>query len=464
MIRFVIGLCTFLTVCSLHAQNKETLYDFTDLPQSLMLNSGAEVRFNKHFGIPLLSQFHVNVGFRGASVYDVFADDGRDINDKIREVLNDLTSNDHLTLTQQLEVLSFGWRTKRNPNIYYSGGMYQELDFIGYFPKDLAVLGYYGNQNNINTPFKFSDFRGSGELLTVYHFGVNKKMNSKLTIGARAKIYSSIIHFRSNKNKGTFTTIETPRGNNIYQHLINNADIQVQTAGYSSLREIESEDTSDGASQVIDKFRKRALLGGNLGVGVDVGFTYHIEDQLTLTGSMNDFGMVFYNKDIENYRARGSYSFEGVEITGEALDFIEDLEAAIPRDTISESYSVMRPLKLNGSLRYSFNRFDDGTCDCAEKGKDDLYLDAFGVQLFSQFRPKKPIYGASLFYYKRLSRFLRGKITYTIDDYSPYNLGFLLSTHINKFNFYISTNNLLDYSNLAAARAVSLQLGFNIIL
>ncbi|WP_299246776.1 DUF5723 family protein [uncultured Aquimarina sp.] len=458
-------LCLYIGLlgCSLYSQNKETLYDFTDLPQSLMLNPGADINFKYHAGVPFLSQIHVNVGFKGASIYDVFADDGRDINDKIENTINTLGSNDFFTLTQQLELINFGWRSKKDTNLYYSGGVYQELDLIVYFPKDFAVLAYQGNQDFINVPFRFSNISATGEFLTVYHFGYNKKVNKKLTFGARAKLYSSIFNFRSTKNRGTFTTIETPQGNNIYQHIISNADASLQTAGYASLRDIESEDNADGAKQVLNKFLGRAFLGGNLGVGVDIGFSYKLEDQWTITGSMTDLGMIFYTKDVETYRARGSFVFEGLEtpITDDnGQDILDELEEAIPIDTLNTSYTALRPLKLNGSIKYSFNRYVGDGCDC----QDSPYQDAFGFQLFTQFRPKRPQYAASLFYYKRLSNFLKGKVTYTVDDYSYKNIGLLLSTHINKINFYISANNLLEYSNLADARGASVQLGFNVIM
>ncbi|WP_405205395.1 DUF5723 family protein [Aquimarina sp. LLG6339-5] len=465
--RILLCLCLGLLGYSGYSQNKETLYDFTDLPQSLMLNPGADVHFKYHAGVPFLSQIHFNVGFRGASLYDVFADDGRDINDKIENTINTLTSKDYFTFTQQLDIINFGWRSKSNKDLYYSAGLYQELDLIVYFPKDFAVLAYQGNQDFINVPFRFSNVSATGELLTVYHFGYNKRVNKKLIFGARAKLYSSIFNFRSTKNRGTFTTIETPQGNNIYQHVISNADVSLQTAGYASLREIESEDNSDGSKQVLNKFLGRAFLGGNLGVGVDVGFTYKLEDQWTITGSATDLGMIFYTKDVETYQARGNFVFEGFEtpITDDnGQDILDELEEAIPIDTLNTSYSALRPLKLNGSIKYSFNRYDDGTCNCFVEGEDPPYQDAFGLQVFSQFRPKRPQYAASLFYYKRLSNFLKAKLTYTVDDYSYKNIGFLMSTHINKINFYISANNLLEYSNLADARGASVQLGFNVIM
>ncbi|WP_074409006.1 DUF5723 family protein [Aquimarina megaterium] len=448
--------------CLGYSQNKETLYDFTDLPQSLLLNPGADINFDYHAGVPFLSQFHINAGLKGASIYDVFADDGRNINDKIENTLNTLTSNDYLTLTQQLELISFGWESKKNKNIYFSGGIYQELDVIGYFPKDFVVLAYQGNQDFLNQPFRFSTINGSIELLTTFHFGYTKKINKKLTFGARAKLYSSMFHIRSAKNKGTFTTVETPEGNNVYQHIISNADVTVRTSGYASLKDKEGKD-------IVNKLIGRAFLGGNLGLGVDIGFTHKINEQLAITGSANDLGMILYTKDVETYRARGNYAFEGfetpIQFSGQdAQNFLDELEEAVPLDTLSTTYITMRPLKLNSSVRYSFNRYDDGTCNCYLEGKKPPYMDAIGVQLFTQFRPKRPQYAVSLFYYKRFFNFLRTKLTYTIDDYSYYNIGFLASIHINKINFYISGNNLLEYTNLAKARGTSVQLGFNFIM
>ncbi len=452
-----------ISVCS---QNKETLYDFTDIPQALLLNPGAETNFKFHAGVPFLSQFHVNAGLRGASLFDVFGDDGRNINEKIEQTLNKLTSNDFVTLTQQLELFNFGWQSKKDPNVYFSGGVYQELDLIGYFPKDFAVLAYQGNRDFINRPFRFSTINGSGELLMVYHFGYNKKVSKKLTFGARAKLYSSMLHVRSARNSGTFTTVETPQGNNFYQHIISNADVTLRTSGLASLRELEGENSG---KEVVNKLVGRALLGGNLGLGVDVGFTHHIDEQWSLTGSINDFGAILYTKDVETYRARGNFVFEGfetpVQFSGNGdQDFLDELEAAVPLDTLSTTYLTMRPLKLNGSIKYSFNPYEDESCNCSLYGDSPVYRDAFGLQVFSQFRPKRPQYAASLFYYKRIFNFLRAKVTYTIDDYSYNNIGFLLSTHIDKINFYISANNVLEYSNLAKARSVSMQFGFNFIM
>jgi hypothetical protein len=39
------------------SQNKQILYNFTSVPQSLMINPGADVSYKFYFGVPLMSVF-----------------------------------------------------------------------------------------------------------------------------------------------------------------------------------------------------------------------------------------------------------------------------------------------------------------------------------------------------------------------------------------------------------------------
>ena len=284
------------------AQNKQILYGFEEVPQSLMLNPGSRVPQKSHFGIPFLSQIHVNGGASGVSTFDIFGKSSVDINTRIRNKIFEMSERDFFTATQQLEILNFGWRSFKE--IYFSGGVYQELDFIAYFPRDLAILAWEGNRDYIDYEFDLGQISTTGDLLAVYHFGANKKINKKWTVGARGKIYSSMISLKSTKNKGTFVTrlgdVNSP---NIYEHIVTNIDISVQTSGITSL-----EDSSVG------KVLSRALFGGSLGLGVDFGATYEINDRWTTSGSVLDLGVIFHNKDVEQYRATGDYTLNGIEL------------------------------------------------------------------------------------------------------------------------------------------------------
>ena len=193
MLSFVIG-----TVC-LNAQNKQLLYDFYEIPQSLMVNPGVKASERWHVGIPVLSGNSFQVGTSGVTVNDLFANDGIDFNVKVRErLINSLSRRDDFSTTSQIEVFNIGFRGKNRPDDYYSFGMYGETDVIVYWPRDLAILAFEGNGGaNIGRSFDLGDLNVRGEMVNVIHFGINRKMNSELTVGVRAKLYSSIFNFKS---------------------------------------------------------------------------------------------------------------------------------------------------------------------------------------------------------------------------------------------------------------------------
>ncbi len=451
------------------SQNKQILYGFDDVPQSLMLNPGMKVTQKKHYGIPFLSQIHFNGGSSGVSVYDIFKDGSDNINDRITAKIFEMKNTDFFTATQQLELINFGWRAKNE--IYFSGGIYQEFDFIAYFPRDLAILAWEGNRDYLDYEFDLGEISMTGDFMTVYHFGLNKQITDKLTVGARLKLYSSMFSYRSVNNAGTFvTTLGDENSENIYEHTVRNADVTVETSGYASLREL------DGASQVTNEILGRAFFGGNFGVGVDLGFTYDFNEAWTLSASAQDVGAIFHSKDVENYRAHGNYTLDGINLIfpplsqGESTfpyydDLEDEIEREIPIDTLHNSYTQLRPVKFNAALSFGFGRFNaSGDCDCLNMGGGKLHKQNVGLQFYSIFRPKGPQMAGTLFYHRRLTDYLSAKATYTVDSYSLSNVGLGVSADIGKINFYIAADNLIKYGNLAKAKSVSLQLGFNIII
>ncbi|MBT3871685.1 MAG: hypothetical protein HOF75_03560 [Flavobacteriaceae bacterium] len=462
--------CVFMFwIVSLLSQNKEVLYGLEETPQAMLLNPGSRISYEYHFGVPLLSHIHVNGGSSGVSVYDIFQESSLDINTRISNKIFELENTDFFTATQQLEILNFGWKNKKN--YYFSGGIYQEFDFILYFPKDLAILAWEGNANYIGKEFNLGEINVSGDLLTVYHFGVNKKINKKITVGVRAKLYSSMLSFSSTSNSGTFVTIPSESGDNIYDHIVSNATINVNTSGITSLSDL------DTRTQVINKLLGRSFFGGNLGIGVDLGATYEINEKWTASASILDLGAIFHKKNIESYQVSGEYNLDGIELLFPPLgngdsslpyyeDLIDDIGAAFTIDTIYNSYIQMRPVKMYASVKYNFGQAigGDKTCNCLKMGENQKYNQSIGFQYFSIIRPKGPQIAATLFYYHRLSDYFSVKATYTADSYSYSNVGLGLITNIKMVNFYIVADNLQWYSNLAKAKSVSLQFGFNIII
>jgi Family of unknown function (DUF5723) len=464
--RVFIFILTAFGLTSSMAQNKQVLYGLEEVPQSLLLNPGGKVPQKRHFGIPFLSHLHLNGGSSGVTVYDIFGDTGENINRKIERKIFEMSDRDFFTATEQLELFNFGWRSKNG--IYFSGGIYQEMDFILYFPRDLAILAWEGNANYLDYSFDLSQVNMRGDLLNVFHFGANKALTNSLTVGVRAKIYASLLNINSTNNKGTFTTrLGDVNSENIYEHTIADADMTFETAGIASL----SDNFSTG------KFISRAFFGGNLGVGVDIGATYDLNERWTTSASLIDLGAIFYTKDVETYHAYGDYTLNGIELlfpplsAGEPAppyydDLETELEREIPIDTLHTSYVQARPLKANVGLLYRFGRVAKGSkeCDCLNQGGAVEREQSAGLQFYSIARPKGMQLAGTLFYYRRLFEFLSLKGTYTIDTFSFSNIGLGMVGDFGRFNLYLAMDNILNYGNLAKAKSVSLQLGFNIKL
>ena len=450
------------TVCSLvffigftvFSQNKQVLYDFAELPQTLLLNPGAETNYKFHIGVPLLSGISTEVGITGFALTDLFLSDTRSINDKVADVLSQLKSRDYIKSNTQVEVLSGGFRYK--DKTYFSFGFYEEVDAIGYFPTDIITLLNEGNAAYLNRNFSFSQLIYKVDALGVLHAGITKKVNNKLTVGGRFKVYSSSLNVETNNNTGTFTT--TLGNNTIYTHYLDNINLNFKTSGL-----IENGEYVRDASTYI----KNSFLGGNLGVGFDVGFTYHISKQLELTGSMIDIGFIHHKKNIKNSFVTGTYIFEGIEFLYDDTNpnYWGDINVAfkekIARGDNNNSYISWRPTKINASLKHSFGEIRSKIC--YDNTHKDFYSDAIGIQLYSVFRPLRPQLEVTGFYRKSFSNKLHTKFTYTIDDYSFYNIGAGISGQIGKINMYGMIDNILQLHNITSANSTSLQVGINLI-
>lgn len=454
-VRKTLLLISIFLITEYVGQNKKLLYNFAELPQTLLLNPGAETNLKYHIGIPLLSGISTEIESTGFSIADLFSDDNRSINDKFSNVLDKLRTNDYVKLNIQLEVLNAGFRL--NNDYYFSFGFYEELDAIVYYPVDIITLVTEGNSSFLNKSFELSQTLFKVDLLGVLHFGFTNKVSENVTFGARFKIYSSALNIESFDNLGTFTTVNG--SNNTYKHYLDNIYLDVRTSG------LYKEEKFTGNSK---KYLKNTFFGGNLGIGFDVGFTYHLSDQIELTGSILDVGFINHSKNIQNSFIEGSYVSEGVAFEydpNNPSEFGELLEArlkdALPFVQNEDSYISWRPSKVNASFTYRFGT--KRSMNCYDNTYKEFYRNGLGVHLYSVFRPLSPQFAVTGFYQKSLSQKFHTKLTYTVDNYFFNTIGVGLSSQIGKLNIYGVIDNVLKFSNITKANNISAQLGLNVI-
>jgi len=464
-------LISFLLVLTFvaQAQNKKILYGFDNIPQGLLLNPGQENPYRSHIGIPVLSGLSFDANISGITVASLFGDDGiggfagTDFNTKVQNALNTIGYKDYASVNAQVEVLSGGY--KLNDRDYLSFGFYEEADGFFGFPKDLFDLlneGNAGNNNeNIDRVFSASGIAFRAEVLGVLHAGITRRINNVITVGARAKIYSGGLNITSNNNQGTFVTTRTPIDQNgIYASSFNNLDGSLLTSG------IYDEDA--GQNDVTrGKVIGNTFIGGNLGLGIDIGLTYHVNEQIELTASLLDVGFVNYRKNIRNNFLKGDFTYSGINLEySEQRNYLQELEdefnEGVYREVDSESYTVLRPVKFNSSARYSFGK-SRYLSTCHDIRLKDYYDNAVGAQLYAVSRPYGIRMALTGFYERKFADFLNTKITWTVDDFSSTNVGLGVSTNIWKLNVYGMLDNIFELTDITDANTFSAQFGINLI-
>tara|TARA_R110001599_G_scaffold144948_4_gene327087 strand:+ start:19782 stop:21185 length:1404 start_codon:yes stop_codon:yes gene_type:complete len=454
-----------LFICTVsYSQNKQILYGFAEMPNTLMLNPGAETNFKYHAGIPFLSGLSLNIGSSEATISDLFLADNSSFTLKFKNLIGKLTERDFLDLNTKVEILNAGYRL--NEKMYLSFGLYQEIDFIGYYPDDIVSSLFYGNGTNVDKTIYFSQLKFRGDVIGVIHAGLSYKVNKKLNIGGRFKIYSGSLYMSSKNNSGTFSTIKGD--NNIYKSYLSNININFNTSGLLD----DNNRINVGVKDVIGN----TFLSKNIGVGFDLGFTYHYTPQIEFTGSILDVGFISYSKNVKNLSLVGNHQFDGVEVQFDGnntdywspinKDYLAELDsefkANIPREITTNSFISWRPIKFNGAVRYSFGRARTNK-ECYDETYKEYYNNSVGFQLYAITRPLSTQIAATMFFEKSIGEKFSAKFTYTANDYSMSNIGVGVSTQIGIFQMYGMVDNVFKLSDLTEAKSASLQFGFNLI-
>lgn len=476
MIRISFLYLILVLLCSkVTSQNMQVLYDFDQLPQTLLLNPGTEIDYDKHFGVPLLSNVY---GVAGSSSRDVTynnlvvgADDNGDIGRNLFEL--GLSKDDIFLFHQEIEVFNVGFRLK-DPTYYLSFGMYQQTDGYSLYPKDFAYLYFNGDLdadgNTIyDTYYNADQVTSVFDVIGVFHIGVNKRLNEKLRVGARFKLLSGSVGLQTGSNTGTYNLERNLSLVDPYLHNYEGMGVRLNTSGLLNAFDLSTVDIAPS-----DIFSGLFFMNGSYGAAIDLGFTYKASDELSFTGSLLDIGMISFSQTLANIY------FEDAEIPasepysptqGNELNYWRELflNQELPMYTEEVSYNYFRAPRLNLSAKHTDYRksrvrntaFRNVNCDYDYDA--EVLESAYGLQIYTAFRPKIPMWAVTGFYSRELTSSLAIKGTYTVDQFSYYNLGFGISGHIKHFNIYATADNLVALASIKNSNYQSFQFGMNFI-
>jgi len=434
---------------SSQAQFESVSYDFSGSLSILNTNPGSLSNNQQAFGIPLLTNTQIFIGNSGFTPHQLLSE-GSNFQTNINSILSNLKNTDHSLVNTRYDLFNYVWENKKGT--WFQVGLYWMFDHFNYYPADLLRLANEGNAPHIYKVYDLKYIASKTNFFQTIYFGTQSKINRNFTIGYRIKLYNGIANIQSIKNTGEFYT--TDGNNNYYIHHLKNIKLQLQTSGYN-----ENAD--------FNYYLSKTFLGGNMGLGTDIGLTYQYNKRTQITASLLDIGFIFYSKNINNFSVTGNFQYEGVALQYSEngnIDYWKDIkdefDKNISQKTNNNPYVSWQPTRFYTSIKYGFNNNRKKSCENFLNPNEDF--NAFvGITGFAQWRPLKIHSGISAFYEQKWSPSFYTKINLTADSFSNYSIGSGVLINIRSIQLYLMAENIFSFSDLAKSSKNAIQFGIN---
>jgi hypothetical protein len=362
--------------------------------------------------------------------------------------VNSLAKNNYLGVNTNVEMIGFGFRV---------GDMYFNLDYrlrlntdIRY-SKALFGLPVYGNLAYTEKP---ADMNFSANMNLYQELGLSfrYKINDEMAFGLRPKLLFGAANIRANKISAELATDPTNYGLTMrYNAAIQAAAIMPYNLTFNPEQGFSFDYTMD-VDQITHNMFK------NVGLGLDLGFSYKPLPELDLSFGILDIGYIRWKtfttemsselNEAGRFYEDGAVVFGGLNkddiqalIDGDGLSSLMDsLASCFPLDVKpSGPYTTAVPVRVVAQADYKFGKFS--TVSAAVQFRFASHYVQPSLTL---------AYDANFFNFVDLC------VAYTLQRMSFDNLGVGIGFNLGYLNLYVGTQNIvaaISYQNASQLSA-----------
>ena len=314
----LIGVFFIMLVCTLsaNAQFLRTSYFMEGTHYRQQLNP-ALTPTKGYFNLPVIGAVNATVGSTSLGYQDIIdiIDDGDDFYTK-PDFMNRLKDNNKLNVNFSTEILSAGWYKGKN---FWSFNIGLRTDIGANLTKNMFT--FLNEMETVEENWRNSNYDISGQQLNINAYteiglGLSRQINSRLTVGARVKALLGIGNMELKLNRVAMSA-NLPSDQQINQwssesywnsmtpsqaaqaaQEFNNyhANLTVGAELKSSFKGLELQE-EEGKDYVTDFDFDSGKLGiAGYGFGIDLGASYKILDNLTVSASVLDLGFISWSK------------------------------------------------------------------------------------------------------------------------------------------------------------------------
>ena len=318
----LIGVFFIMLVCTLsaNAQFLRTSYFMEGTHYRQQLNP-ALTPTKGYFNLPVIGAVNATVGSTSLGYQGIIdiIDDGDDFYTK-PDFMNRLKDNNKLNVNFSTEILSAGWYKGKN---FWSFNIGLRTDIGANLTKNMFT--FLNEMETVEENWRNSNYDISGQQLNINAYteiglGLSRQINSRLTVGARVKALLGIGNMELKLNRvamsanlpsdqqinqwssesywNSMTPSQAAQAAQELKDKFNNyhANLTVGAELKSSFKGLELQE-EEGKDYVTDFDFDSGKLGiAGYGFGIDLGASYKILDNLTVSASVLDLGFISWSK------------------------------------------------------------------------------------------------------------------------------------------------------------------------
>lgn len=318
----LIGVFSIMLICALsaNAQFLRTSYFMEGTHYRQQLNP-ALTPTKGYFNLPVIGAINATVGSTSLGYQDIIdiIDDGDDFYTK-PDFMNRLKDNNKLNVNFSTEILSAGWYKGKN---FWSFNIGLRADIGASLTKNMFT--FLNEMETVEENWRNSNYDISNQRLNINTYaevglGLSRQINSRLTVGGRVKVLLGIGNMDLKLNNvsmnanlpsdaeiskwsnadywNNLSTQEAVKQATELKAKFNNyhANLNVGAELKSSFKGLELKE-EDGKDYVTDFDFDSGKLGiAGYGFGIDLGASYKVLDNLTVSASVLDLGFISWSK------------------------------------------------------------------------------------------------------------------------------------------------------------------------
>lgn len=461
MKRVIIIVCTVLSFVGFAKaqEGNNTAYFLSNSPQQYRLNPAYQPEYKVFIGLPALSGISINYLNSSFKVDDLLRKRDDSVYFDVNRLYKSLRKRNFISLDNQNSILSVG--VKAN-SWYMTFDLSERNDFLFRVNKDLFTFVKNGNSDYLGKTMDFGKLGLNGNAYVELALGLSKKVNNKLTVGARAKYLLGIANVNMTDSEMSVTTEQ----NGEYMELYSKQKIRVsapvnitdkQTGKPFQPGHYIDWDDFDVDTDNLDV--SSFLNAKNSGFALDFGGEYQFNDKIKLFASLTDLGFIHWGANIHNFSQDTRFRWDGADVSNSINkqdpnynsmddafdDLLDNLKDSFRLQESGKAYTTMLSPKLYLGATYDLNKmFNVGGLFKATLNDGMFY----------------PSLTASA--NARLLRNVSASVSYSIMPGNYVNVGAGLTAKLGPVQLYVTTDNLLA-ANYTHTQAVSARFGINLL-